>query len=680
MLTRHLLDHERGGRMLLGTLAVAAVAVPAANLLVPEESVFHVPTYTVTLLGKYLCYAMLAISLDLVWGYCGILSLGHGAFFALGGYAMGMHLTRRIGDRGVYGHPELPDFMVFLNWDALPWYWLGFDRFWFAMLMVALAPGALAFVFGCLTFRSRVSGVYLAIMTQALTYALMLVFFRNETGFGGDNGLTGFKDLLGASLQADATRAGLFAASAAALALACLACRLVVRSRLGRVMTAIRDAEDRARFLGYRVERFKLAVFTASAVLAGVAGALYVPQVGIVNPSEFHPLSSIEVVVWVAVGGRGTLYGAALGAVAVSYAKTTLTAALPELWPFVLGALFILVTLALPRGMAGLWPGFRTAERGGRGPGRGPKPGAAGPVPDPDASRPAPAPAREARGMVAAPAHERERHGKPARRRRFDFRLGDRMREEPIDPASGCILLLEDLTVRFDGFKALDGLSMHVETGELLCIIGPNGAGKTTMMDVVTGRTRPDSGRALYARRFDLTRLSEPEIAAAGIGRKFQQPTVFENHTVFENLELAMSADKRVWPTLAARPGGEQRDRIESALHTVDLGDHAGDRAGALSHGRKQWLEIGMLLVQDPLVLLVDEPAAGMTHRESEMTAELLARLAGDHSIVVVEHDMDFVRSIARRVVVLHEGRVLAQGPFETVQEDARVREVYLGA
>ena len=282
--------------------------------------------------------------------------------------------------------------------------------------------------------------------------------------------------------------------------------------------------------------------------------------------------------------------------------------------------------------------------------------------------------------MVAAPAHERERHGKPARRRRFDFRFGDRMREEPIDPASGRILLLEDLTVRFDGFKALDGLSMHVETGELLCIIGPNGAGKTTMMDVVTGRTRPDSGSALYARRFDLTRLSEPEIAAAGIGRKFQQPTVFENHTVFENLELAMSADKRVWPTLAARPNGEQRDRIESALHTVDLGDHAGDRAGALSHGRKQWLEIGMLLVQDPLVLLVDEPAAGMTHRESGMTAELLARLAGDHSIVVVEHDMDFVRSIARRVVVLHEGRVLAQGPFETVQEDARVREAYLGA
>lgn len=397
MLLRHLLGHERGGRILLGTLAVAAVAVPAANLLVPEESVFHVPTYTVTLLGKYLCYAMLAVSLDLVWGYCGILSLGHGAFFALGGYAMGMHLTRRIGDRGVYGHPELPDFMVFLNWDALPWYWLGFDRFWFAMLMVALVPGALAFVFGCLTFRSRVSGVYLAIMTQALTYALMLVFFRNETGFGGDNGLTGFKDLLGASLQADTTRAGLFAASAAALALACLACRFVVRSRLGRVMTAIRDAEDRARFLGYRVERFKLAVFTASAVLAGIAGALYVPQVGIVNPSEFHPLSSIEVVVWVAVGGRGTLYGAALGAVVVSCAKTTLTAALPELWPFVLGALFILVTLALPRGMAGLWKGLRTAGAGGRGSGRGPKPGAAGPAPGPDASGPTPAPAREER-------------------------------------------------------------------------------------------------------------------------------------------------------------------------------------------------------------------------------------------------------------------------------------------
>lgn len=355
MLLARFLDHERGGWVLLMVLAAAVVLVPAANLLLPADSMLHASAYTVTLLGKYLCYAMLAIALDLVWGYCGILSLGHGAFFALGGYAMGMYLMRQIGARGVYGDPVLPDFMVFLNWDALPWYWYGFDQFWFAMLMVMVVPGLLAFVFGWLAFRSRVTGVYLSIMTQALTYALMLAFFRNEFGFGGNNGLTDFKDLLGAPLQSDATRLVLFVASALGVALTYLVCRFVVTSKLGRVVTAVRDAESRSRFLGYRVEYYKLWIFTLSAVLAGLAGALYVPQVGIINPSEFQPLNSIELVVWVAVGGRGSLYGAALGAGIVNYAKTLLTAALPEVWLFVLGALFILVTVALPAGVVGLW-------------------------------------------------------------------------------------------------------------------------------------------------------------------------------------------------------------------------------------------------------------------------------------------------------------------------------------
>jgi urea transport system permease protein len=345
---------------LLMALAIAVVVVPIANLIVPPESPFHLSTYTVTLLGKYLCYALLAIALDLVWGYCGILSLGHGAFFALGGYAMGMHLMRQIGDRGVYGDPELPDFMVFLNWHELPWYWLGFDMFWFAMLMALAVPALLAFVFGWLAFRSRVSGVYLSIMTQALTYALMLAFFRNEFGFGGNNGLTDFKELLGADLQSDVTRITLFMISAFALASGYLLCRWVVSSKLGRVVTAVRDAESRARFLGYRVEHFQVWIFTLSAVLAGIAGALYVPQVGIINPGEFQPLNSIELVVWVALGGRGTLYGAALGAVVVNYAKTTLTGAFPEVWLFALGALFVIVTLVLPRGIVGLWQRLRS--------------------------------------------------------------------------------------------------------------------------------------------------------------------------------------------------------------------------------------------------------------------------------------------------------------------------------
>ncbi len=354
MLIRRLLENDRGGQIVLLALLALLVVVPLLSLGVSDTSAWHLSTYNVTLLGKYLCYALLALSLDLIWGYCGILSLGHGAFFALGGYCMGMYLMRQIGDRGVYGNPELPDFMVFLNWDHLPWYWHGFDMFWFAMLMVVLVPGLLALVFGWLAFRSRVTGVYLSIITQALTYALLLTFFRNEAGFGGNNGLTDFKDILGFPVQADTTRIGLFIASVLALMLGYLLCRLVVTSRLGRVIVAIRDAESRTRFSGYQVEHFKLWLFVLSAMLAGIAGALFVPQVGIINPGEFSPLNSIELVVWVAVGGRATLFGAIAGAFSVNYAKTWFTSLYPEAWLFALGALFVLVTLFLPKGLVGL--------------------------------------------------------------------------------------------------------------------------------------------------------------------------------------------------------------------------------------------------------------------------------------------------------------------------------------
>lgn len=346
---------DRPGMIMLAILAAVTVIIPVSNLVVPETSAFHISTYTMTLLGKYLCYALLAVAVDLVWGYLGILSLGHGAFFALGGYAMGMYLMRQIGDRGVYGNPLLPDFMVFLNWQDLPWFWHGFDMFGFAMVMVILVPAALAFVFGWFAFRSRVTGVYLSIITQALTYALLLAFFRNEMGFGGNNGLTDFKDILGFSLQSDVTKAGLFIASSLALAFGYISCRYITRSKLGRVCTAIRDQESRVRFTGYKVENIKLFIFTFSAVLAGIAGALYVPQVGIINPTEFSPLNSIEIVIWVAVGGRATLYGALTGALVVNYAKSYLTAAFPDAWLFGLGALFILVTLFLPRGIVGLF-------------------------------------------------------------------------------------------------------------------------------------------------------------------------------------------------------------------------------------------------------------------------------------------------------------------------------------
>ena len=342
-----------GVAFLVVTIGAAALA-PVLALVVPRDSAFAMPPYVVALLGKYMCYAILALALDLVWGYCGILSLGHGAFFALGGYAMGMYLMRQIGARGVYANPILPDFMVFLNWKELPVAWWGFHSFAYASLMVMLVPGLLAFAFGWFAFRSRVTGVYLSIITQALTYALKLAFFRNDFGFGGNNGLTDFKDIVGFNVQSDATRAALFSLSALALALSYLIGRAIVVSKYGKAVIAIRDAESRVRFIGYRVENYKLFVFVVSAVMAGVAGALYVPQVGIINPSEFDPANSIEAVIWVAVGGRGTLVGAALGAVAVNFAKTYFTGAFPEYWLYALGGLFVLVTLFLPKGLVGL--------------------------------------------------------------------------------------------------------------------------------------------------------------------------------------------------------------------------------------------------------------------------------------------------------------------------------------
>jgi urea transport system permease protein len=348
----------------LASLLAVAAAVPVLNLVVPDGAFLHLPSYFVPLLGKYLCYGLLALALDLVWGYCGILSLGHGAFFALGGYAMGMYLMRQIGTRGVYGNPLLPDFMVFLNWQDLPLAWYGFGHFVYAGFMVIAVPGALALVFGWFAFRSRVTGVYLSIITQAMTYALLLAFFRNDFGFGGNNGLTDFKDILGVSVQSQGTRATLCALSALSLAGAYLLVRLLVRSNYGKVLIAVRDAEARTRFLGYRPENYKLFAFVISAMLAGIAGALYVPQVGIINPSEFAPANSIEIVIWVAVGGRGTLAGAALGAILVNWLKTEFTSGvLAPYWLFALGALFVAVTLLLPKGIVGTLVEWRTRSR-----------------------------------------------------------------------------------------------------------------------------------------------------------------------------------------------------------------------------------------------------------------------------------------------------------------------------
>ncbi|HOI51470.1 MAG TPA: urea ABC transporter permease subunit UrtC [Azonexus sp.] len=344
-------------------LALALVVVPVLNLALPPESVFHVSAYAITLIGKIMCYALVAVAMDLIWGYGGILSLGHGLFFALGGYAFGMYLMRQIGRDGSYG-ADLPDFMVFLDWKELPWFWLGSDSFgWAAFLVVAL-PAVVAFVFGYFAFRSRIKGVYFSIITQALTYAAMLLFFRNETGFGGNNGFTDFKRVLDVPITAPETRLVLFGLTAIALAATLVFAAWLVKSKFGRVLTAIRDAESRVMFIGYNPLWYKLTIWVISAVLCGIAGALYVPQVGIINPSEMSAANSIEIAIWVAVGGRGTLIGPVIGAFTVNLAKSWFTVSFPEYWLFFLGLLFIVVTLLLPQGLVGLWKKVISKKQG----------------------------------------------------------------------------------------------------------------------------------------------------------------------------------------------------------------------------------------------------------------------------------------------------------------------------
>lgn len=356
-----LLTRAGWSAFLLALLAVCALA-PVLNLLVPAESPFHLSDYGLNLIGKIMCYAICALAMDLIWGYSGILSLGHGLFFALGGYVMGMYLMRQIGRDGQY-QSDLPDFMVFLDWKELPWHWALSDSFLATLALIVLVPGGVAFVFGYFAFRSRIKGVYFSIITQALTYAALLLFFRNETGFGGNNGFTDFKRFLGLPIATPSMRMALFVLSGLTLLGCFLFARWLVRSKYGRVLQAIRDAENRTMFCGYDPLPYKLSIWIISAVMCGVAGALYVPQVGIINPSEMSPANSIEIAVWAAVGGRGTLIGPIAGAFLVNGAKSWLTVAFPEFWLYVLGGLFIAVTLFMPQGVVGL---IRKLRKGGR--------------------------------------------------------------------------------------------------------------------------------------------------------------------------------------------------------------------------------------------------------------------------------------------------------------------------
>ncbi|MDE2617739.1 MAG: urea ABC transporter permease subunit UrtC [Burkholderiales bacterium] len=359
-----LLTRGGWGSFLVALLLICALA-PLLNLIVPADSVFHLSDYAVALLGRIMCYAICALAMDLIWGYTGILSLGHGLFFALGGYVMGMYLMRQIGRDGNY-KSDLPDFMVFLDWKELPWHWALSDSFFATLLLVVLVPGVVAFVFGYFAFRSRIKGVYFSIITQAMTFAAMLLFFRNETGFGGNNGFTDFKRILGFAVATQNMRMVLFVLTGLTLLAFFLLARWLVRAKFGRVLQAIRDAESRVMFSGYNPLGYKLAIWTLSAVMCGIAGALYVPQVGIINPGEMSPANSIEIAIWAAVGGRGTLVGPIVGAFVVSGAKSWLTVVAPEFWLYFLGGLFIVVTLFLPDGVVGLVKKLRRLRSGRR--------------------------------------------------------------------------------------------------------------------------------------------------------------------------------------------------------------------------------------------------------------------------------------------------------------------------
>ena len=352
---------------ILAVTSLLLVVLPVLHLAVPETSPLHVSSFWITLVGKFMCYAVVALAMDLIWGYTGILSLGQGLFFALGGYVFGMYLMRQIGRDGVY-KSELPDFMVFLDWKEFPWYWAFSDSLLWTLVLVAAVPGVVAFIFGFFAFRSRIKGVYFSIITQAMTYAAMLAFFRNDMGFGGNNGFTDFKRILGFPVTAPETRTALYVLSGLLLLGSLVLARWIVASKFGRVLTAIRDQESRLMFLGYRTLYFKLAIWTLAAMMSGIAGALYVPQVGIINPSEMSPANSIEIAIWAAVGGRGTLFGPILGAFAVNGAKTWFTVAYPELWLYFLGLLFVLVTLLLPRGLMGLAESLRSRRTASSGP------------------------------------------------------------------------------------------------------------------------------------------------------------------------------------------------------------------------------------------------------------------------------------------------------------------------
>jgi urea transport system ATP-binding protein len=732
----------------------------------------------VNLLGQYMAFAVVAVSLDLVWGYAGMLCLCQAFFFCLGGYAMGMYLAHHGGPEGIIDHNgwKLPACLYVVYpykvgeapTDAMvPWFWKPMWNLWSTILLGALIPGLVAGLIGFFVFRSRVRGVFFAVLTQAITLAAWLVFTLNDIKCGGTNGLTRFdRVILGSHekvqvqvdpqklttfhLAADKVgpaidkyagtvqdasvsgsdlaylvtvphgqhpwnmmeavqgltvgeekgtpiklsdvadvrlagflltdpqvKLGLYLITVLALGASYALCRFVITSRVGRVLIAIRDNENRLLFFGYQPYHFKVFVFALSGMLAGLGGMLYVPQKLIITPHNMSVLESIMVVIWVAVGGRSTLSGAILGTLVVKmmyyyftsqrellyFAKRVIPDSLyswtvwrPDYWMFVLGGTFVAVVLLLPDGLISIWHRWTKPKRKTR------------IVEEVDDE------AKPSNGNGKESAASMQEHLQRVAALKRERTIGIQQRSL-LDSE---LVRVENVKVLFDGFKALDVDHFSIDYYELQVVIGPNGAGKTTLCDVISGKTRATSGKIFFGKQ-EITRMPEVDIARQGVGRKFQTPSIFNGLTVYENMELALPGRQSLPRNFQRHASQADQDRIHSILKRVRLESESNQRVQYLSHGQRQWLEISMLLLASPHLLLVDEPAAGLTDEETALTAELLLELQTEHSVLVIEHDMEFVRLLGAPVTVLNEGQVMARGTIDEVQADPRVVEAYLG-
>ena len=716
-------------------LAIGLVGVPGLYL----SDVIGIET--VNMLGRYLCFALLALSLDLIWGYGGMLCLCQSFFFSLGGYAMGMFLAHHGGPEGIIDASgwKLPACLyVVYPYEVgqapeealVPEFWKPFWSLPVTLLLGMLIPGLVAALIGFFVFRSRVRGVFFAILTQAVTLAAWLVFSMNQMMFCGTNGLTRFDritpgfteviqidvnkeslaekqveigqvqkalesyqsehggslsrsgdrftsrprkfqnvdvdfaslevtsaqgavklgdiaklDVAGWRLSDSSVKFALYIITILSLLAVFIGCRVMIGSRFGRVLVAIRDNETRLRFAGYRPYVFKMTVFALSAMIAGLAGMLYAPQMQIFTPTNLEPKESILVVVWVAFGGRGTLSGPVIGALLVNLLYFFLTGWSPDTWPFLLGGLFVFVVIVMPDGVMGFWNSL----------------------------------IRMLDGQQVVSSSDEE--PSPDSMTMTDRLQALAMRQRTNTTASHLdspLLSVKDIQVHFDGFQALDIDHYSVPHYALNVIIGPNGAGKTTLCDVISGKTPVSQGRVEFAGA-DITWASEVDIARKGVGRKFQTPTVFDGLDVRQNMELALPGRQKLLRNLQMTSTSRESEQINKILERVRLIDDVDRPVKFLSHGQRQWLEISMLILSSPQLLLVDEPAAGLTDEETVLTAELLLELQDEHSIIVIEHDMEFVRLLNSRVTVLNEGKVIAQGSLDEVKQVPEVIEAYLG-